>query len=73
LDYKTSPLGDRSMILTAPVACRPCYAYKPIKCQSRECLNNINVDRVVAAAVKILTSETTPAGCFFNHRSRGTF
>ena len=54
LDYKTSPLGAHSTILTAPVACRPCYRYKPIECQSRECLNNIGVERVVEAAVKML-------------------
>jgi ADP-heptose:LPS heptosyltransferase len=56
LDNKTSPLGSRSMVLTAPVACRPCYKYKPIECQTMECLNNISVNQVVEAAVKVLTS-----------------
>lgn len=55
MEYKTSPLGRRSEVLTAPVACRPCYAYKPVECHSFECLKSITVERVVAAVDKVLS------------------
>ncbi len=54
MDYKTSPVGSRTIVVTAPVSCRPCYKYRPVKCRSLDCLTGVSVDRVVEAALKLI-------------------
>jgi ADP-heptose:LPS heptosyltransferase len=56
MDHKTSPLGGRTEVITAPVECRPCYNYKPITCSSFECLDRITVDQILTAVKKILVT-----------------
>jgi len=55
MNHKTAPLGNKSIVLTAPIACRPCYSYKPVQCSTFECLNSITVKQVFDEAVKVLT------------------
>lgn len=56
MDRRTSPLGHRTVVITAQVACRPCYKYKPVTCSSFECLNKITVSQIVTAAKKMFAT-----------------
>lgn len=52
---KTGPRGDRSRILSVTKDCAPCF--KPVCPKNEPCLDLITVDRVVAAAEKILDTK----------------
>lgn len=54
-EAKNAPWGDGHRVLTASVACRPCYRNRPIVCpRDFACLTDISVAQVVTAAREML-------------------
>ncbi len=54
-DSKTRPWGDKHLIITDNIECRPCYKYKPVVCKHLSCLTNITVDKVYSQIKKLLS------------------
>jgi len=44
---RTGPYPDSSAVIRNDVACSPCYAGKPVRCNHTECLNSITVHDVI--------------------------
>ncbi len=54
-ETKNAPWGDSHRVLTASVACRPCYRNRPIDCRHGfACLQDITVAQVVSAVQEML-------------------
>ena len=45
--WRTGPCGDHSLVIRKDLACSPCFKKK---CSTRECMNSIGVEEVLAAA-----------------------
>lgn len=63
---KNAPIGEAVTLISADVWCRPCYSQPPVICRRdrQYCLERIEVDQVVEALQKTLTSagNALPAG-----------
>ncbi len=58
-DYREYlPFGDKSEYITLNLKCSPCFGTeKALTCKSKECMNEIDVDKVFNKALKIINQE----------------